>query len=641
MNYKLPMDILSSGDCDSSASELAAEGHTPVYKMHKYFARRPHNVFRHLIETYTKPGEIILDCFCGGGVTLFEGLAAKRKVIAVDLNPLATFVSSSQVTRIDLGKYQTILRDVYQAVNMVSSRYYSTTCRKCGQKAEVRWYELTYIATCRNPLCNNEIVLSDNNKAQKSGKPVNGRYECPQCHREFAAVDVALTGYKPLTVTYKCKCTSGRQTAPVDENDIALFNEFENNFNAIAAKYQVWYPKDRIPENWDRQHEDCLHRKSITRFSDFFTKRSLFFNALLLKYIQGYRDTVPPDLYHILLFTFSAILRYTNNMTFSTGNWMDGRPVAWAKHAYWVPYQFVEVNPLEYIEKRRNAIVSGLRYQAARLSGTKQVDNFYDLLSGGGTHIVWTQSSSNLDIPDESVTAVITDPPYGSNVQYGELSHFWLVWLQRDLQLDQSLFKLGEEILVNRKIKDKDYNSYFEGLRCVFKECHRVLKPNGVLVFTFNNKALKTWLCVIKAAIEAGFQLDPRDIVFQKSIENYRNTAHTRYAGSIHGDFIYTFRKKLRISDFNLPSHRVNKGVTPIQEIGTLLEKYVDENGPASMNELHVCIITHLIPSILFLAETGDVENKKLKNEDMDGLIKKFLVFNESDKKWHKKQLVN
>ncbi|GAH95598.1 unnamed protein product, partial [marine sediment metagenome] len=53
--------------------------------MHKYFARRPHNVFRYLIEFYTKPGDIILDCFCGGGVTLFEGLATGRKVIAVDI----------------------------------------------------------------------------------------------------------------------------------------------------------------------------------------------------------------------------------------------------------------------------------------------------------------------------------------------------------------------------------------------------------------------------------------------------------------------------------------------------------------------------------------------------------------------------
>jgi hypothetical protein len=43
-----PWTYLSEGE--------AAEGHTPVYKLHKYFARRPQNVFRRLIKHYTRPG---------------------------------------------------------------------------------------------------------------------------------------------------------------------------------------------------------------------------------------------------------------------------------------------------------------------------------------------------------------------------------------------------------------------------------------------------------------------------------------------------------------------------------------------------------------------------------------------------------
>ena len=51
---------------------IVAKAHTPPYKIHKYFARRPHNVFNQLIENFTSPGEIILDPFCGGGVTIYE-----------------------------------------------------------------------------------------------------------------------------------------------------------------------------------------------------------------------------------------------------------------------------------------------------------------------------------------------------------------------------------------------------------------------------------------------------------------------------------------------------------------------------------------------------------------------------------------
>ena len=65
---------------------------------------RPHNVFSELVSHYTQPGEIILDPFCGGGVTVVEGLQLKRKVIGVDLNPLATYVTETEVAPVNLDK---------------------------------------------------------------------------------------------------------------------------------------------------------------------------------------------------------------------------------------------------------------------------------------------------------------------------------------------------------------------------------------------------------------------------------------------------------------------------------------------------------------------------------------------------------
>jgi DNA modification methylase len=56
---------------------VIAKPHTPVYKMHRYFARRPWSVFRVLIEHYSYPGSIILDPFCVGGCTVV-GLDRER-----------------------------------------------------------------------------------------------------------------------------------------------------------------------------------------------------------------------------------------------------------------------------------------------------------------------------------------------------------------------------------------------------------------------------------------------------------------------------------------------------------------------------------------------------------------------------------
>lgn len=119
------------------SSGIKAEAHSPVYKMHKYFARRPHNVFRQLIEFYTLPGDVVLDCFCGGGVTLFEGLACSRKVIAVDVNPLATFISDCQTTKIPIFEYKKVMLDIWEVLSEKTSKYYSTICRKTDELVPV------------------------------------------------------------------------------------------------------------------------------------------------------------------------------------------------------------------------------------------------------------------------------------------------------------------------------------------------------------------------------------------------------------------------------------------------------------------------------------------------------------------------
>lgn len=623
---------------------IEAKGHTPVYKMHKYFARRPHNVFRYLIDAYSKPGDIVLDCFCGGGVTLFEGLSAGRKAVAVDLNPLATFISDCQTTWVPLDEYSKITGEVLAEFRNLTGQFYTTECRECGESADVRWYDLAYKIVCDD--CGRETTLSNENKFVSDDKVVNGHYRCQHCSSVFTAVDAPRVGYDLLSVTYRCKHRSGRQTVPPTEQDIALMRVFEQDFDELIETYALWYPQDEIPAHWDRQQEDCLHRKSIRRFADLFTRRSLFFNAYLLKCFQRYRDKVSSDMYKMLIFTFSAIIRYTNNMTFSTGSWMDGRPISWAKHAYWIPNQFVEVNPLEYLEKRRHAIIAGLKFQQQNIKEVKRVSDFSQMKRGEGSHIIWTASADRLDIPDNSIDAIITDPPYGSNVQYGELSHYWLVWLRNELGLIDALFALDEEILVNRKTQTpvhKSYHDYFEGLKNVFTEGFRVLKPGGALSFTFNNKDLKAWYAVTRAAIEAGFHLDQRGIIYQESIENYRNTAHTRHAGSLHGDFVYTFRKLEPVTEEEtlMPTSISDPRTKPRIDFKEVVRKtaleYLHEWGAATTSELYVTVIAKLIPMMVKTARTDEEFiqlNSLLELDDLDGLLSHFLVYRNDTKAW-------
>ena len=78
---------------------ISAKAHTPPYKIHRYFARRPWNVFRQLINIFSNESDIVLDPFCGGGVTIYEGLNLGRKVIGLDINPLSIFIVENMVKK--------------------------------------------------------------------------------------------------------------------------------------------------------------------------------------------------------------------------------------------------------------------------------------------------------------------------------------------------------------------------------------------------------------------------------------------------------------------------------------------------------------------------------------------------------------
>lgn len=611
---------------------IEADNHTPIYKMHRYFARRPHNVFRNLIESYTKPGDIVLDPFCGGGVTLVEGLATNRKVVAVDSNPLATFITDCQTTPISVSDYENLMTKIESDLKKEVGKYYSTLDRKTAFPVETRWMELAYKAICGK--CGKQTLLSNNLKLKVKGKITNGKYKCINCGHAVVAVNAKRVGYEIISVTYRSQKTGERMTVKPNKDDVRKLSFFEGkNFNRLIQKKKLWYPQDSIPVDWDRQQEDCLHRKSIKKFSDFYTRRALYSNAYLLKLVHGYKNKIDPNLYKLLLFTFSAVVRYTNSMTVSAGNWMDGRPVAWAKHAFWIPNQFVEVNPLEYVRMRRDAVIAGMEYQQQIIFQNQQTNSFQDLVSNDGTHMILTQSSVKLGVPDGSIDAIITDPPYGSNVQYGELSHYWLVWLQKDLDLRKNLFDLESEILVNRKSKQKNYSDYEEGMSKVFHECFRVLKPTGVMTFTFNNKDIRAWYSVIKAAVRAGFTLEPEGVIYQDPIENYRNTAHTRFAGTVHGDFIYTFKKEVSspILDNSVPATRF--------ELISTIRKYLRRNHSATTSELYIVCIQQLIPAMVQKAKLGaltfslrDIDEMNFVN--LDNLLDDHLQYDTAKKVW-------
>lgn len=73
-----------------------------IYAMHKYWGKKPFNEISKFIEKYSNPGDSVMDCFCGSGVTLIEAVKANRKAVGVDLNPIAIKLAQASLTPVDI-----------------------------------------------------------------------------------------------------------------------------------------------------------------------------------------------------------------------------------------------------------------------------------------------------------------------------------------------------------------------------------------------------------------------------------------------------------------------------------------------------------------------------------------------------------
>jgi hypothetical protein len=81
---------------DAARDAQPVRGLTHGY--YKYPARFSPVFARAAIETFSKPGDLVLDPHVGGGTTLVEARASGREAVGVDISSLAEFVSNVKCT---------------------------------------------------------------------------------------------------------------------------------------------------------------------------------------------------------------------------------------------------------------------------------------------------------------------------------------------------------------------------------------------------------------------------------------------------------------------------------------------------------------------------------------------------------------
>lgn len=90
-----------------------------THNFYRYPARMSPELVREIIRHFSQPGDVILDPFMGGATSIVEAVAAGRRAIGIDLNPLAHFVGSAKTTPLSQAD-QIIIRQWAQGLSITS-----------------------------------------------------------------------------------------------------------------------------------------------------------------------------------------------------------------------------------------------------------------------------------------------------------------------------------------------------------------------------------------------------------------------------------------------------------------------------------------------------------------------------------------
>jgi adenine specific DNA methylase Mod len=110
-----------------------------MYRFMKYWGKKPHNIFREYIDTYSNPNEVVLDPFSGSGVCPLEGVQIGRKVIGIDINPIAIFITQMIARPFHEKKFMEVYNSLDSKMREFdeNEKLFKTKCESCGRLANI------------------------------------------------------------------------------------------------------------------------------------------------------------------------------------------------------------------------------------------------------------------------------------------------------------------------------------------------------------------------------------------------------------------------------------------------------------------------------------------------------------------------
>ncbi len=204
--------------------------------------------------------------------------------------------------------------------------------------------------------------------------------------------------------------------------------------------------------------------------------------------------------------------------------------------------------------------------------------------------VIDCQSATDLaHFKDQSLDLVVTDPPFGGLLHYSELADYFYVWHRLALK-DRYPDKFNPEYtpktleaVANRARQPDDPDAFYQRvLTDCWRESYRVLKPAGILTFTFHHSEDEPWVGVLESLFDAGFYLEATYPIRSDETKGEGAKPGTFGSMTIEYDIIHVCRKRMTTPQ-PISWARLRRQITDdVRRIKNLLSQHQKEGLPAA-----------------------------------------------------------
>jgi len=402
-----------------------------------------------------------------------------------------------------------------------------------------------------------EIVLPETGEVMSTKKgtiPKRSTFTCQEetCGRQQDVMTAIRQTQKSGPVSpYVLQCFSPKRSegnAPYNGRYFKIISkEDTRRLNAVIAEWETrsqtdlvdYFPKSELPFGFmtHMANGDLPKNYGYTHWHTMFNPRQLLVNALLLKSIDtavGFSENAKDSVLGVLqrtiqhqnMFCFwdyqqdclapfmsnnnyhpkSTIVENSTFHRFGRGNWYSSIE-SLLNGEKW------KDTPFELVMKSNLANLFGNELDS-KISGKSYKLAMNDKIVG--KTVISCGSSTELStIESGSYDLVITDPPFGGLIHYSELADFFYVWLRLVLKNKYPEYFTSEytpktlEAVANLARNPEDADVFYKRvLTDCWHEAYRILKPGGMLSFTFHHSEDEPWVDVLESLFDSGFYLE-------------------------------------------------------------------------------------------------------------------------------------